>query len=88
MLLNVAAAMDLPDLLEKDDGWIERCRRPAPSARAAPSSERVAPQQAPPVPRRRQRRRARRGPRAQVSRGSSPADVGLPPAPAQAGATG
>ena len=30
MLLNVAAAMDLPDLLAKDDGWIDRCRaRPA-----------------------------------------------------------
>ena len=26
MLLNVAAAMDLPDLVEKDDGWIDRCR--------------------------------------------------------------
>ena len=27
MLLNVAAAMDLPDLVEKDDDWIDRCRR-------------------------------------------------------------
>jgi|SRR5215207_593893 len=27
MLLNVAAAMDMPALLEKDDDWIENCRR-------------------------------------------------------------
>jgi AcrR family transcriptional regulator len=26
MLLNVAAAMDLPELAEKDDAWVERCR--------------------------------------------------------------